>query len=285
MVAETGAPLPMWGFSSSPLVTGDVVIVFAGGTDNNGIVAYDALSGERAWAAATGPISYSSAQHVTIDGQGQVLLLTDSGVVAFDPATGKTLWQYEANGHGVWRVVQPRQLSDTQVLVGSEDLGLTLLDVSRDGDEWQASPHWATKAMRPAYNDFVVLDDVAYGFDKGFFCALDLKTGKRLWKGGRYGYGQVLLVRPQNLLVVLTEQGDVVSLAANPQQHEELGRFHAIDGKTWNHPVVVHGRLLVRNDTEMAAFELGRPNSRSRALVIWLLLVRRLLRPPVEHSG
>jgi outer membrane protein assembly factor BamB len=257
VVDDTAAPLPMWGFSSSPLVVDDLVIVFAGGASDKGLVAYRALSGEPAWSASTGPISYSSAQPVTLAGQKQVLLLSDTGVAAVEASSGKPLWTYDSNGSGIWRVVQPRQYGDNRVLVGSEDIGLALVEVKRDGETWTSTQRWATKGMRPAFNDYVVVDDVAYGFDKGFFCALDLKTGKRLWKGGRYGYGQVLLLEPQNLLVVLSEQGEVVLLAANPLKHEELGRFHAIAGKTWNHPVVAHNRLYVRNDAEMAAFELA----------------------------
>ncbi len=257
VVADTEAPLPMWGFSSSPLVTENRVIVFAGGAHDKGLVAYDAESGEPAWDAASGPISYSTAQLVNVDGQPQALLMTDVGVVAVDPATGKRLWHYDADASGVWRVVQPRQLSDTSVLVGSEDMGLRLLEVSREGDEWSTSETWTSRNMRPAYNDYVVVDDVAYGFDKGIFAAVELASGKRLWKGGRYGYGQVLLLKPQNVLVVLSESGEVALVAADPEKHEELGRFQAIEGKTWNHPVVVRGRLYVRNDTEIAAFELA----------------------------
>lgn len=257
VVKETAAPLPMWGFSSSPLVVDNRVIVFAGGPDDKGIVAYDAQSGEPAWQAASGPISYSSAQLVNVAGQAQALLLTDLGVVAVDPADGKRLWHYDANGTGIWRVVQPRQLDDSRLLVGSEDMGLRLLNVSREGDSWKTSETWATGDMKPAYNDFVVVGDVAYGFDKGIFCAIDLKTGKRLWKGGRYGFGQVLLLKPQNVLVILSERGEVALVAANPKKHEELGRFQAVEGKTWNHPVVARGKLYVRNDAEMAAFELA----------------------------
>ncbi len=246
----------MWGFSSSPLIVGDLVVVFAGGPDEKGMAAYKLASGEPAWTAATGPISYSSAQLVTFAGKPQVLLLSDTGVVAVEPETGKPLWHYDSAGNGIWRVVQPRQVGD-DVLVGSEDIGFTRLTVVRDGDAWKTSEQWTSRGMRPAYNDFVIIDDVAYGFDKAMFCAIDLKTGKRLWKGGRYGYGQVVLLRPQNLLVVLSEQGEVALLSAQPKKWEELGRFQALEGKTWNHPVVAHNRLYVRNDAEMAAFELA----------------------------
>lgn len=257
VVAATKAPLPMWGFSSSPVVIGDVVVVYAGAPEENGLVAYRADDGEPAWHTATGPISYSSAQPFVADGAEQLALLDDHGIIGVDPASGKKLWTYDAPGHGIWRVAQPRQLGDGKLLVGSEDLGLRLLEIARDGEGWKVSEAWQSKQMRPAFNDLVTIGDVAYGFDKGLFCATDLKSGKRLWKGGRFGFGQVLLLEPQNVLVVLTEQGEVVLLKANPKKLEELGRINAISGKTWNHPVVAHGRLYVRNDVEMAAFELA----------------------------
>ncbi|MGD9719839.1 MAG: PQQ-binding-like beta-propeller repeat protein [Pirellulales bacterium] len=257
VAAETAAPLPMWGFSSSPLVVDGLVVVFAGGPKEKGIAAYQADSGEPVWTAPCGPISYSTAQVVTAGGQPQVLLMSDTGVVSVEPATGKRMWSYDADATGIWRVVQPRQLADGKVLVGSEDMGLRLLNVAHEGEAWNVSEQWTTRSMCPAYNDYVIVDGVAYGFDKGIFCAVDLADGKRLWKGGRFGYGQVVLLKPQNVMIVLGEHGEVALLAANPQKLEELGRFEAIEGKTWNHPVVVRGRLFVRNDSEMAAFGLA----------------------------
>jgi outer membrane protein assembly factor BamB len=263
VVADTAAPLPMWGFSSSPLVANGLVVVYAGGPNDKGLVAYRADSGEPAWNVATGPNSYSSAQLVEFADQPQVVLLSDLGVVSVAADSGKPLWRFEADGQGIWRVVQPRQVGDDRLLVGSEDLGLTALRVAHSGEAWSATKDWATNAMRPAFNDFVVLDGVAYGLDKGYFCAIDLSSGKRLWKSGRagnYGYGQLLLLRPQNVIVVLSERGEVALVSANPDRFEELGRFAAVEGKTWNHPVVAHGRLYVRNDTQMKAYSLAPAN-------------------------
>src|SRR5262249_44031821 len=96
-----------------------------------------------------------------------------------------------------------------------------------------------------------------YGLDDGIFCCLDAATGKRLWKKGRYGAGQLLLIPEQSKIVVLGEKGDVALVAANPEKHEELGLFPAIQGKTWQHPVVAHGKLFVANAEEMACFELA----------------------------
>ena len=253
---DTEAPLPIWGFSSSPLVVDDVVITFAGGKNDHGLVAYKIGDGTPAWHAATGPISYSSGQPIAIDGATQVLFLSDGGLIAVEPSSGKLLWKYEADGHGVWRATQPAALGTDQVLFGSEDLGTICLQVRREGDDWQAKKLWSSKSLKPAYNDFVLYDGVAYGFDGGIFGATDAASGKRRWKGGRYGHGQVLLLADQGLLLVTAESGEVALLSASPNKYRELARFQAVEGKTWNHPAIAHGCLYLRNDQEIACYRL-----------------------------
>ncbi|HEX4131735.1 MAG TPA: PQQ-binding-like beta-propeller repeat protein [Pirellulales bacterium] len=251
---ESGAPLPMWGFSSSPLVTDGVVVVYAGGENDKGMLAYDAATGEPMWSVPTGAISYSSPQKIVRNGVTEVTLLSDRGLVAVEAASGKLAWEFAAAKQGIWRAVQPRQI-DRGILIGSEDLGLVLVDVAAK-DQSNPAELWRSKAMKPAYNDFVVLDGFLYGFDDAVFGCVDLESGKRRWKGGRYGHGQVLLLVDQRLLLVISETGEAVLVAAQPERLEELGRFQAIQGKTWNHPVVAHGRLYVRNDEEIACYDV-----------------------------
>ncbi len=196
---------------------------------------------------------------MNVGGENQILFLSDLGLVALAPPTGEILWQHDAVSNGIWRAVQPRLLGDSAVLVGSEDLGLVRLDLTKPGSSWSAEQRYASRGMKPAYNDFVVSDGIVYGFDGSVFCAVDTETGERRWRAGRegrYGHGQLLLLADQRVHLVLTETGDVVLVAANPEKHQELARLHALDGKTWNHPALAHGRLYVRNDEEMACFEL-----------------------------
>jgi outer membrane protein assembly factor BamB len=255
--ADSGAPKPMWGFSGSPLVAGNLVIVYAGGPGEKGLLAYRISTGEPAWSAATGPVSYSSPQLVTFGEERQVLLLSDAGLIAIDPASGKLRWSYQTPPMQMWRVAQPRQIGESSIVFGSEDLGLMRLDLSRQGDgTWAPAVAWTTRALRPAYNDFVYQDGFIYGFDEGLCCCVDAKTGTRRWKGGRYGHGQLVLLADQKLLFVISEYGDGVLVSARPDKHEELGRFEAISGKTWNHPVIAHGRLYARNSEEIACYQL-----------------------------
>lgn len=263
--AEAGANLPLWGLSGSPLVVDRRVVVFAGGEAS--LRAYDAESGEPGWTASAGQGSYASPQLATVAGQPQILILSESGLHAFDPATGAKLWEHGLAIPGAPRTLQPHLIGETQLVVGTlAGPGVALIEVSREGATWNVVQRWATTQLKPEFPDFVVHKGFAYGFDLGLFACLDLSTGKRCWKEGRYGRGQVILLAEPSLLLVITETGEAVLLTANPRQHEELGRFQALDGKTWNHPVLAHGRLYARNAEEMACYELPQLPQVTRAV-------------------
>jgi hypothetical protein len=259
LVAEAGAVTPLWGFSSSPLVTEGHVIVFAGGKGGKTLLAYRAATGEPAWTADAGQGSYSSPQLATLAGKRQCLLLSDGGLTAVDPRTGTPLWKYGLAMPGAPRTAQPHVLGPTELLVPSlAGPGVERVAVTADGDHWKVERLGVSTGLKPEFPDVVVYQGHAYGFDVNIFCCLDLATSKRTWRDGRYGRGQVLLLPEQGLLLVVSESGEMVLLAANPERHEELGRFQAIEGKTWNHPVIAHGRIYVRNAEQMACFELER---------------------------
>jgi outer membrane protein assembly factor BamB len=256
ILADSGAKLPDWGVASSPLVTHGVVVVYSAGQGGKGMLAYRADTGEPAWTVNAGLSSYSSAHPATIAGREQVLFISDKGLVSVEPATGKTLWEYAAPGQPP-RSLQPLLVSDSQLLV---PLGMEaptdLLDVAPSGDAWSVTKHWTSRNLKPSFNDFVVHDGHVYGFDGNLFTCVELKTGNRKWKKGRYGTGQVLLLADQPVLLVVSDQGQAVLVAANPNAFEELGQFQAVNGKTWNHPALAHGRLYVRNAEEIACYEL-----------------------------
>jgi outer membrane protein assembly factor BamB len=253
--SDTGARLPEWGFASSPLVVGDVVIVAASGR----LAAYDAASGSRRW---DGPMdiggSYSSPHLVTIAGVPQVVLLSGSGATAVAPADGKVLWKHSWPGAAI---LQPAVTEDGALLITSGDMsggmGTRRLAVTQGSNGWTAAEVWTSTALKPYFNDIVVHAAHAYGFDGSILSCIDLQDGKRIWKGGRYGHGQLLLLSDQDVLLVLSEEGELALVAATPDQFTEVARFPALEGKTWNHPVLARDTLLVRNGEEMAAFRLS----------------------------
>ncbi len=258
ITADAPATPPTWGYASSPLVVEDKVIVFAGGNGDRNLLAYRTDSGELAWTAPASHDSYSSPQLVTLGGRRQCLMLGDRGLTSVDPATGSVLWQFGWAMAGAPRTAQAHVLGASELVAATlTGPGVARVQVTSQGDRWQVAEVWSTKQIKPEFPDFVVHQGYAYGFDGAFFCCLDLATGKRRWKEGRYGRGQVMLLPEQALLLVTSEEGEVLLLAADPQRHRELGRLPALkEETTWNHPVIAHGRLYVRNAEEMACYEL-----------------------------
>jgi len=257
--SDTGRQVPDWGISSSPLVVGDVVVVATAGT----LAAYDAVSGAPRWVGPKGGWGYSSPHLWTVDGIAQIVLLNGPGAIGVAPSDGKVLWKYDWAGDSI---VQPALLTDGSLLVGSgsglaKKTGMLRVTVSHDSargpDAWGVTEHWTSTGLKPYFNDFVVHQGHAFGFDGSILACLDLEDGKRKWKGGRYGHGQLVLLPEQNLLLVLSEEGELALVSATSDRFTELARFKAIEGKTWNHPVLVGDTLLVRNDQEMAAFRLA----------------------------
>jgi outer membrane protein assembly factor BamB len=253
---DAGAKVPMWAYASSPLVVQGLVAVFAGGPGHKAVQAYDAETGAPKWAAGEGTHSYSSPQLMTIHGALQVVIVSEQGLSGIDPRDGNVLWNY-AWDEGIQRVIQPARIGESDFLLGTTFAkGTRRLHVSHGKNGWTVEQVWQTKAISPYFNDMVIYDNHLYGFDGTFLVCVSLDDGKRCWKERGYGAGQVLLLDDQGILLVSTETGDIALVAAQPSALNELARITALEGKTWNHPVIAHGRLYVRNDHWMACYQL-----------------------------
>jgi hypothetical protein len=252
--------VPMWGFSSSPLIIDDEVIVAAEAK----LAAYDIATGKPRWFGPDGGgVSYSSPHRATLGGAQQIVLLSGAGATGVAPSDGAVLWKHSWSGGAI---VQPAMTTDGDLLISvlgaTGGYGIRRLAVARGSNGWTAEERWTSTGLKPYYNDYVVHNGYAFGFDGSILSSIDLKDGTRKWKGGRYGAGQLVLLRDQDLLLVLSEEGEVVLVSATPDQFKEIARVPALEGKTWNHPVVVGDLLLVRNGEEMAAFRLPRAAAR-----------------------
>ena len=249
---DTQTKIPGWGFSGSPLLIDDLVIVAAGGT----LAAYDRNSGEPRWTGPKNGCCYSSPHRVNIGGVTQIVLMNGPGVVSVAPADGRVLWQYEMPTGG--RIVQPAVTAEGDLLLSvGEGSDLYRIAVANRDGGWKVEERWTSEGLKPYFSDFVVHRGHAYGFDAGTLACIDLADGKRKWAGGDYGSGQLVLLPEQDVLLVVSEQGELVLVGATPEGFSELARFPAIKGKTWNHPALAGDVLLVRNAEEMAAFRLS----------------------------
>jgi len=255
-VADTGRTVPDWGIASSPLVVDDVVIIAVAGQ----LIAYDRATGQQRWVGESGGSGYSSPHLVSIDGVSQVLLTRGARTISVAPADGTLLWDH-TGGPPATSIVQPALTPDGDVLIAGGDAmggtGMRRLALTHGPDRWQVEERWHTRGLKPYFNDFVVHKGCAYGFDGSILSSIDLADGTRKWKGGRYGAGQMLLLADQDLLLITSEDGELALVGATPDRFTEVARMPALNGKTWNHPVLVRDVLLVRNGEEMVAFKLS----------------------------
>jgi outer membrane protein assembly factor BamB len=254
-LADAQAENKEWGASCSPLVADGLVIASAGGTQGCSLIAYRAEDGERAWCGGGDGASYSSPLVATLAGRRQVVILNKKSVAGHDPADGKVIWEHP------WprtepSAAQPVVLGDRRLLVSSGyGIGSQLLEIQEQGDGGLGvTVVWQNRNLKSKFANVVARGGSAWGLDDGILVCLDLADGRRRWKGGRYGHGQLLLAGEH--LLVQAESGDVALVEASETEHRELGRFEALTSKTWNHPVLSGKKLLVRNAEEAACYEL-----------------------------
>ena len=248
-----------WGMSSSPLLIDSLVVVSAGGGDGHSLVAYHRLSGNPAWSGGDDLPGYSSPALAHLAGEDQILIFNNGAVAAHDPADGSVLWRYPwPSGGSIQCVAQPVPLSADRVLVSSGyGIGskLLLLVAHEGGSGSNPVAVWESPRRKAKFTTIVVRDTFAYGLDDGGLVCLDLETGERRWKSGRYGHGQVLLV--DDLLLVLAESGELFLVDANPAGHRQRARLAALNSRTWNTPALAAPYLLLRNAREAVCYELA----------------------------
>ena len=260
ILQDNGATNLPWGMAASPLVLPDVVVVLPGGPRGRSVVAYDRQTGRRKWSSLDDKQAYSSPVLVTLNGRRQILAITGRRLVALDPASGDLLWDYPwVTGNDI-NASQPLLVGERRILLSSAyGHGAALIEVTESGGRQSARAVWEHTRLKNRFSSSVLHEGFIYGLDENILTCIDAETGDVKWKAGRYGHGQFVLASGH--LVVLSEDGDLALVRATPARHEELVRFAVLDGKTWNHPAIDDGVLLVRNLAEMAAFDLRVPVS------------------------
>ena len=257
LVTDFGAPIPMWGFSSSPLILDDKLIIFAGGPGKNGLLALNCATGNTLWGFPSTDMNYTTARPMTLCGQSVVVFCDSKGVHAIDPKDGSAIWTFKPE---LWKgpaMVDPQQIGQESLIVGLGDgIGTARLEVSKTDERWTVTEAWSSTKLRPSFNDCVVFDNSVFGFNQAIFSCIDATTGERKWQGGRYGFGQAMLLKKAGQILVAAENGDLVLLQTTSEKLTELSRLPMLNDKTWNHPIVADKRLFLRNGRTAVCLQL-----------------------------
>ncbi|HJR60565.1 MAG TPA: PQQ-binding-like beta-propeller repeat protein, partial [Vicinamibacterales bacterium] len=258
ILEDAGASNLQWGMSAAPLIVDDTVVVLPGGSGGKSVVAYNRNTGRVAWSAHDDTAAYSSPMLVTIAGVRQILVFSASRLMGITPDRGELLWEFPwTTQYGV-NASQPLLLDDRRVFISTGyGTGAAAIELTAaGGGRLSVKELWRTNRMKNQFTSSVLHDGFIYGLDESILACMDASTGELKWKGGRYGYGQIMLASGH--LIVLTEGGELALVRATPERHTEIVRFPVLEGKTWNHPAIADGYLLVRNINEMSAFDLRR---------------------------
>ena len=258
VLVENNGQAPTYGVAASPLIEQEKLIVLTGAGHGHSVVCYDKHHGKVIWSALDDVMGYASPMLVTLAGQQQLLICAETRTVGLRLEDGKLLWEYP------WRVLhdqnpiaQPVMLDTNRFLLSAGYFtGCAAVEIARNDTGFAARKVWQNKNLKNKFTSSVLWQGHIYGLDEDILTCLDAETGERKWKDGHYGYGQLLLASGH--LIILSGDGDLALVRATPERHEEMARFSAIHGKTWNHPAIADGKLFVRNAAEMACFEISR---------------------------
>lgn len=252
---DAGASNLQWAMAASPLVVDGKVIVEPGGSGAS-VVAYDAATGKPVWKALDDMPAYTSPMLVTLAGRRQIVTVLGRRAVGLAVDDGALLWSYPWETDNAINVAQPIVIGPSQMFLSSGyGKGAALVDIVASEGRVEARTVWANNRMKNKLSSSVLLDGFVYGLDEGILACVEAATGRLAWKGGRYGHGQLVLAGDR--LLITTETGELALVHATPTAFEEIARVPGIEGRTWNVPAIDDGILLVRNASEMAAFDVA----------------------------
>lgn len=256
ILEESGAANLTWGMAASPAILDGAVLTAPGGP-NGAVIAYELETGAIRWRALDAQGAYTAPAVFTLDGLSQIVLIGADQVISLSPDGSETYWSRPwATMNGI-NAAQPLQVAPNRIFVSSGyGHGAAVLGVEADleANTAQVREIWFNNRMKNTFSTSVFHDGYVYGLDAGILACVDAENGDRMWKGGRYGHGQLLIASGH--LVITTERGQLVLVRATPESHQEIAALPAVSGRTWNNPAIAEGILLVRNDREAVAFDL-----------------------------
>ncbi len=250
-----GATRPRFGFSPSPLLNGDLLVLEVGGPEKKSLVAFDKKTGETRWTDLDGPAGSASSIFVELGGEPQYVLVRLAGAKLVGLSKDREeLWSHPV---GQDTICMPLFVPPDRFFCSSAQQGNggTMIQVNRSQDGgFEVEELWTERRMRNHFNNSVVIGKNLYGFDNATLRCLDATTGKILWSHRGFGKGSLSACGDQ--LYILGDQGTLALVAADSNKYRELGRVQAMEGRAWTSPTVAGGKLIVRDLDQVVAYDI-----------------------------
>ena len=249
---EFDSTSPTWGFSTSPLVKGELVLVEPGGQGGGSLAAFRKNDGTLVWSSHGDPVGYSSPLGVEFQGQPQILFFTGRNLLSVTLEQGKVLWQVPWTTSYDVNASTPIWIPPNRVFISSGyGVGGAVFEVGRSGAPRQV---WKNREMRNHFSTSVYLNGFLYGFDNATLKCIDAADGSMKWRARGLGRGS--LISADGMLIVLGERGQLALVEATPGAYNEPARAQVLRGKCWTSPTLAHRKLYLRNQEEIVCLDL-----------------------------
>lgn len=251
---EKEAREPYFGFTTSPMLVGEALIVLTGHAEGRLVSAYSRRDGSFLWSSGNDSAGYQTPLLTEIGGRRQLLIASNRDLSGLDPSTGRVLWskrRFEEEDDGF---AQPVALGSNRFLLSEQD-GATAYELRDENGAMAAHELWKSSDLKSSYAIPVVHGGYLYGFSGRFLVCVDASTGKTAWKSRPPGGRGIILV--EDHLVILGTGGELVMAEASPQGYAEKARLKILDADSITPPSFAAGRVYVRNETEIASVRIA----------------------------
>lgn len=246
------------GNNGSGVIDGDRIVLPVGGPEEASLVCFDKNTGKILWKSGTDEAAYSSFVAATLAGVRQVVAFTGDALLGADMETGKILWRVPLVTNAKRHVSTPLIMGDN-VVVNSHTIGMVCFKITSDTGGLKAEQAWANKELKINLASPVLVDGHLYsqGASRDYVC-VNAATGELKWSQSGFGLGRkdyASTIAIGKRLLVLTEDGTLVLLEANPAKYTEVGRLQ-VCGNTWSFPAYANGKLYVRDGRQIICLNL-----------------------------
>ena len=254
-VKEFGSIVPTWGFSGSPLVENELLLLEIGGEEGKSVAAFNKKSGELVWTSHTDRAAYSSPIAIDFNDVRQILFLTSKNLISVSPQDGQVYWTHPWLTHNGITVATPIFVPPDKIFISSSyDYGAALLKMKADSNALSVEEVWRSKVMKNHFNSSVLRGDYLYGFDDTVLKCIDANSGEEKWAARGFGKGSLFLA--EGHLIVLGDAGRLALVEAIPAEYKEKASAQVLEGLCWTVPTLAGGKLYLRNIEEIVSLDV-----------------------------